>query len=52
MPLNEGQTQQPTRVVLDRTLRLTAGQRAGQAKCAILGDGLSSVVFYSAGSDE
>eukprot|EP00752_Nemacystus_decipiens_P018251 g16377.t3 len=52
VPLHEGQTQQPTRVVLDRTLRLTEGQPPGQAKRAILRDGHSSVVFYSAGSEE
>ena len=50
VPLREGQAQQPTRVVLDRTLRLTAGQPPGQV--AVLRDGHSSVVFYSARSEE
>ncbi|CAM9642558.1 unnamed protein product [Ectocarpus sp. 12 AP-2014] len=48
VPLNEGQTRQPTRVVLDRTLRLT-GAQAGQNPRVILRDGHSSLVFYSAG---
>ncbi|CAM9130308.1 unnamed protein product [Ectocarpus sp. 13 AM-2016] len=51
VPLNEGQTRQPTRVVLDRTLRLT-GAQAGQNPRAILGDGHSSLVFYSAGCED
>ncbi|CAM9916983.1 unnamed protein product, partial [Laminaria digitata] len=46
VPLNEGQGQ-PTRVVLDRTLRLPGGE-----DCSILRDGYASVVFYSAGCDE
>ncbi|CAM9729610.1 unnamed protein product [Hapterophycus canaliculatus] len=41
---------QPTRVVLDRTLRLNEG-RDGQTSRAILRDGHSSLVFYSAGCD-
>ncbi|CAM9629334.1 unnamed protein product [Scytosiphon promiscuus] len=48
VPLSEGQTKQPTRVVLDRTLRLNEG-RDRQKPCAILRDGHSSVVFYAAG---
>ncbi|CAM9989789.1 unnamed protein product [Ectocarpus sp. 6 AP-2014] len=51
VPLNEGQTRQPTRVVLDRTLRLT-GAQAGQNPRAILRDGHSSLVFYSAGCED
>ncbi|CAM9260271.1 unnamed protein product [Ectocarpus sp. 12 AP-2014] len=51
VPLNEGQTRQPTRVVLDRTLRLT-GAQAWQNPRAILRDGHSSLVFYSAGCED
>ncbi|CAM9218699.1 unnamed protein product [Ectocarpus fasciculatus] len=51
VPLHEGQTRQPMRVVLDRTLRLT-GAQAGQNPRAILRDGHSSVVFYSAGCED
>eukprot|EP00904_Undaria_pinnatifida_P006450 jgi/Undpi1/2935/HiC_scaffold_14.g06312.m1 len=46
VPLKAGQDQ-PTRVVLDRTLRLP-----GSGSCSILRDGYASVIFYSAGCEE